>query len=347
MTKEIVRELEEKIHEANSELLSCRDNKITSEQVNFCIIRLQDIILKSSALLSQIKVSIMIDENGVNDFSYEQTCLEQIIDSKLKYYGLRERLRGFKLLKIAILLMLQDEKNMRHIKSKVSDIIAKEQGLKEKTVYGSFKRCIEDAWAKNGRIVKCFKSVPTTKKFVTLIIEQIKQIQIHSNDISGLIFKLRENLENANNYIEKIKGEVHDSCFNWKNVNKFLKDSIQILNQDLPVMDIKVVDNISIEERISIELRLLGMREFFRGYRYAKTTILRVINNEDELVDVRKNLYTNVANKYGVRREDVEKNIRDDISYMWLQKCEITKQFYNIPKMKKFFEYVIEKVEQY
>lgn len=348
MTKEIIEELEEKLYKVNTEILNCQDNKITSEEVKFQIIRLQDIVIKSSALLSQIKVSNIMNENDVNDSDFKKMCIEEIIDSKLEYYGLRRRLNGFRLLKAAILVIQQDEKNMNGIKSQISTDIAKKEGLKRQTVYSTLIRSIEDAWKKNGNIVKRFKSIPTTKEFITLIIEEIKKIEIYPNTVTDLILKLRENLSNANNYIERINGNVYLKYFNWKDINKFLKEAIQTLNESLEIKEInfEVVDNISIEDRISIELKLLGMKEYFQGYKYAKEIVLRVINKEDELINVRKNLYANVANKFGVGREAAERKVRDDITYMWLQNYEITKKFYTIPKMKNFVEYIVEKIEK-
>lgn len=348
MTKEIIEELEEKLYKVNTEILNCQDNKITSEEMKFQIIRLQDIVIKSSALLSQIKVSYIMNGNDVNDSDFKKMCIEEIIDSKLEYYGLRRRLKGFRFLKVAILIIQQDEKNMKGIKTQISTDIAKKEGLARDTVYFALIRSIEDAWKKNGNIVKRFKSIPTTKEFISLIIEEIKKIEIYPNNVTDLILKLKENLSNANNYIERINGKVYLNYFNWKDTNKFLKEAIQTLNGSLEIKEInfEVVDNISIEDRISIELKLLGMKECFQGYKYVKEIVLRVINKEDELINVRKNLYANVANKFGVSREAVERKVRDDITYMWLQKYEITKKFYTIPKMKNFVEYIVEKIEK-
>jgi two-component system response regulator (stage 0 sporulation protein A) len=102
---------------------------------------------------------------------------------------------------------------------------------------------------------------------------------------------------------------------NFKGFGITINGKFYPLVREDEIQDVDIALNL--DERISSTLQKIGMTCNLKGYRYVRTAIAMVHDDSNLLGLVTKELYPNIARKYGTTSSRVERAIRHAVETAW------------------------------
>jgi two-component system response regulator (stage 0 sporulation protein A) len=118
-------------------------------------------------------------------------------------------------------------------------------------------------------------------------------------DIEVLIKRIRE----LKNYIPS------------QNINNFIGREIKSQYVDIPMNGERNQENL--EALVTNIIHEVGVPAHIKGYQYLREAIIMVVNNIDVINQITKQLYPEIAQKYGTTPSRVERAIRHAIEVAW------------------------------
>ena len=77
------------------------------------------------------------------------------------------------------------------------------------------------------------------------------------------------------------------------------------------------MDQAELAQRVSGELRRLGIGSTLRGYNYLAYMLMQVVPDQKQLDLITKNLYPRTSNNFGTSKGSVERAARTAVSVCW------------------------------
>ena len=96
-------------------------------------------------------------------------------------------------------------------------------------------------------------------------------------------------------------------------MNKIEKNSCDRENRYIEV----IIDNLNLEQKVSQILCKIGIPVHLTGYQYLRTAIIMVVENNEMISQITKNLYPRLAQKYNSTPSRIERAIRHAVEVTW------------------------------
>lgn len=131
---------------------------------------------------------------------------------------------------------------------------------------------------------------------IEILLQRIKEIKLHKQQPQFIN-------SNINNY------NINN------NMNNYM--SREIRSQYIEISPEKKKDQENLEALVTNVIHEVGVPAHIKGYQYLREAIMMVVNNIDIINQITKQLYPEIANKYGTTPSRVERAIRHAIEVAW------------------------------